>query len=94
MLTSLAYYYDVKLFMLCVKQSGSLLQTRNVDVGRPIAPLPPLAKQLASTLEQLLVCTFDQLTVNEYEPGVGLSAHVDTHSAFTGDADAPSKVSC
>lgn len=27
---------------------------------------------------------FDQLTVNEYEPGVGLSAHVDTHSAFTG----------
>ncbi|KAF8063012.1 ALKBH8 [Scenedesmus sp. PABB004] len=26
----------------------------------------------------------DQLTVNEYAPGVGLSAHIDTHSAFTG----------
>ncbi|MEW5315958.1 MAG: hypothetical protein WDW38_007352 [Sanguina aurantia] len=24
----------------------------------------------------------DQLTVNEYTPGVGLSAHIDTHSAF------------
>lgn len=26
----------------------------------------------------------DQLTVNEYQPGVGLSPHVDAHSAFTG----------
>ena len=26
----------------------------------------------------------DQLTVNRYEPGVGLSPHVDAHSAFTG----------
>jgi alkylated DNA repair protein alkB family protein 8 len=25
---------------------------------------------------------FDQVTVNEYQPGVGLSPHVDTHSAF------------
>ena len=25
---------------------------------------------------------FDQITVNEYAPGVGLSPHVDTHSAF------------
>lgn len=28
----------------------------------------------------------DQLTVNEYESGVGLSPHIDTHSAFTGEA--------
>ena len=27
----------------------------------------------------------DQLTVNEYAPGVGLSRHLDTHSAFTGE---------
>ena len=27
---------------------------------------------------------FDQVTVNEYPPGVGLSPHIDTHSAFTG----------
>ena len=26
----------------------------------------------------------DQLTVNEYTPGVGLAPHIDTHSAFTG----------
>ncbi len=26
----------------------------------------------------------DQLTVNEYGCGVGLSPHIDTHSAFTG----------
>ena len=26
--------------------------------------------------------SFDQVTVNEYQPGVGLSPHVDTHSAF------------
>lgn len=26
----------------------------------------------------------DQLTVNDYPPGVGLAPHVDTHSAFTG----------
>ncbi|GLT91357.1 hypothetical protein SLE2022_092480 [Rubroshorea leprosula] len=26
----------------------------------------------------------DQLTVNEYPPGVGLSPHIDTHSAFEG----------
>ena len=28
----------------------------------------------------------DQCTANEYPPGVGLSAHIDTHSAFTGVA--------
>lgn len=27
---------------------------------------------------------FDQVTVNEYRRGVGLSTHVDTHSAFVG----------
>lgn len=26
----------------------------------------------------------DQLTVNEYTPGVGIAPHVDTHSSFTG----------
>ena len=46
--------------------------------------LPPLAHKIASRLELLLGSPFDQLTVNEYEAGVGLSAHVDTHSAFSG----------
>lgn len=26
----------------------------------------------------------DQLTVNEYMPGVGIAPHVDAHSSFTG----------
>jgi alkylated DNA repair protein alkB family protein 8 len=26
----------------------------------------------------------DQLTVNEYTPGVGIAPHVDAHSSFTG----------
>lgn len=62
-----------------------MLQSRNVDAGKPIKPLPPLARQLACRLEKLLGVNFDQLTVNEYEAGVGLSAHVDTHSAFAGE---------
>jgi alkylated DNA repair protein alkB family protein 8 len=30
------------------------------------------------------VPVIDQLTVNEYTPGVGIAPHVDTHSSFTG----------
>ncbi|BDA48090.1 probable alkylated DNA repair protein alkB homolog 8 [Coccomyxa sp. Obi] len=57
---------------------------RNVDINKPIRPLPPTAQRLLQRLEQLLGVHFDQLTVNEYNPGVGLSSHIDTHSAFTG----------
>lgn len=39
---------------------------------------------LVSTQELPDVVPLDQLTINEYTPGVGLSAHIDTHSAFTG----------
>ena len=63
---------------------GFVVQSRNVDLDRPIHPLPPFAQQIAYRLGELLGVAFDQLTVNKYEPGVGLSAHVDTHSAFTG----------
>jgi alkylated DNA repair protein alkB homolog 8 len=44
------------------------------------ALLPRL--QAAGATERL-----DQLTVNEYGAGVGLSPHIDTHSAFTGALD-------
>jgi len=42
------------------------------------AKLPDFARDLVSRLD------FDvnQLTVNEYEPGVGIAAHCDAHSAF------------
>lgn len=39
----------------------------------PFPPAPYLAKHPQA---------FDQLTVNEYLAGVGLSPHIDTHSAF------------
>ncbi len=73
-----------------------VVQARNVDVSKPIRPLPPAAQRLLQRLEQLLEqllgVQFDQLTVNEYQPGVGLSSHVDTHSAFTGAS--PSSAPC
>ena len=55
-----------------------------MDINKPIRPLPPTAQRLLQRLEQVLGVQFDQLTVNEYNPGVGLSSHIDTHSAFTG----------
>lgn len=65
-------------------EESVLVQARNVDINKPIRPLPPAAQRLLQRLEQLLGVHFDQLTVNEYNAGVGLSSHVDTHSAFSG----------
>lgn len=63
---------------------------RNVNTKRCLGELPSF---LSPILERISLCpTFknadpdrivlDQLTVNEYPPGVGLSPHIDTHSAF------------
>jgi len=63
-----------------------ILQTRSVD---PAAPTPDFPAAIKPLLERVCslpgVGSLDQLTVNEYPPGVGLSPHIDTHSAF-GDA--------
>lgn len=67
-------------------------QTRNVDVMQRLGKLPGFAHSVVekiSTLSQLSGATevslpLDQLTVNEYPAGVGLSPHIDTHSAFEG----------
>ncbi|KAL8137110.1 hypothetical protein V2J09_003111 [Rumex salicifolius] len=63
-------------------------QTRNVDPKRHLGKLPsfvsPIVERI-STCPDLDAATniqLDQLTVNEYPPGVGLSPHIDTHSAF------------
>ncbi|GFR41729.1 hypothetical protein Agub_g2480, partial [Astrephomene gubernaculifera] len=60
--------------------------TRNVDPRQPLGPLPGWLGELVGRMEGIPeVCQpLDQLTVNEYLRGVGLSPHVDTHSAFTG----------
>ena len=64
------------------------VQLRNVSLDRPGAPFPAAAARAAQRAQQalprVLSGDMDQLTVNEYAPGVGLSSHVDTHSAFTG----------
>ncbi|CAI0410308.1 unnamed protein product [Linum tenue] len=62
---------------------------RNVNTKRCLGELPsfvsPILQRIASfpdldhsTASSIL----DQLTVNEYPRGVGLSPHIDTHSAF------------
>ncbi|KAJ0411634.1 hypothetical protein ATCC90586_004103 [Pythium insidiosum] len=59
--------------------------TRRCDSTAPLpqelpAPLEPLMDALAETA---MGDRPDQVTVNEYLPGQGIAAHIDTHSAFT-----------
>ncbi|XP_010478904.1 PREDICTED: alkylated DNA repair protein alkB homolog 8 [Camelina sativa] len=63
--------------------------TRNVDTKKPLGELPSFVSPI---LERISLFSnldndqssldLDQLTVNEYPSGVGLSPHIDTHSAF------------
>ncbi|XP_029813530.1 alkylated DNA repair protein alkB homolog 8 isoform X3 [Suricata suricatta] len=60
-------------------------ENNNVDRGRPLPG--GLPDPCDSILEKWLKEGFitykpDQLTVNQYEPGHGIPAHIDTHSAF------------
>ena len=66
-------------------------QARTVDKDTPAHPIPPLAASLIPKIMSAITTTtsnetpsqsFDQLTINEYPPGVGISPHVETHSAF------------
>ncbi|KAH7284552.1 hypothetical protein KP509_34G059500 [Ceratopteris richardii] len=65
---------------------------RNVDAMQNMGKLPEFTDCIVkkiSSLPELLAAEeatlpLDQLTVNEYAPGVGLSPHIDTHSAFEG----------
>ena len=60
------------------------VQTRGVS-HEASAPIPDA---LHSVLKRVATLPgtpdVDQITVNDYPPGEGLSPHVDTHSAFTG----------
>ncbi|KAL0330980.1 UNVERIFIED_CONTAM: Alkylated DNA repair protein ALK [Sesamum angustifolium] len=61
---------------------------RNVNTNHYLGELPsfvsPILERIRSfqTLDHAVDVSLDQLTVNEYPPGVGLSPHIDTHSAF------------
>ncbi|KAL3500245.1 hypothetical protein ACH5RR_039338 [Cinchona calisaya] len=65
-------------------------ETRNVNTNQYLGKLPSFVSPILerTSLFQKLGCSgdivLDQLTVNEYPTGVGLSPHVDTHSAFEG----------
>ncbi|XP_043696440.1 alkylated DNA repair protein ALKBH8 homolog isoform X2 [Telopea speciosissima] len=67
-----------------------LYETRNVDTKQQLGELPPfvspILKKISSFphIENAEDVTLDQVTVNEYPPGVGLSPHIDTHSTFEG----------
>ncbi|XP_021093414.1 alkylated DNA repair protein alkB homolog 8 isoform X2 [Heterocephalus glaber] len=60
-------------------------ENNNVDKDKPLPEGLPdicdsfLEKWLA---EGYIKCRPDQLTINQYEPGQGIPAHIDTHSAF------------
>lgn len=65
-------------------------ETRNVNTRQHLGELPsfvsPIIEKilLFPDLDNAASIVLDQLTVNEYPPGVGLSPHIDTHSAFEG----------
>ncbi|KAI4312941.1 hypothetical protein MLD38_037726 [Melastoma candidum] len=64
--------------------------TRNVDPRRRLGELPEFVSHILQRLrlfpgtDNAAALELDQLTVNEYPRGVGLSPHIDTHSAFEG----------
>ncbi|XP_004300541.1 PREDICTED: alkylated DNA repair protein alkB homolog 8-like [Fragaria vesca subsp. vesca] len=65
-------------------------EVRNVDSKKNLGEFPsfvsPILERISmlSKREDVETIALDQLTVNEYPPGVGLSPHIDTHSAFEG----------
>ncbi|KAL6843768.1 hypothetical protein ACP4OV_026339 [Aristida adscensionis] len=65
-----------------------LYETRNVDSKQFLGELPGFVTTILEKIASfpgVKKCTtrlIDQLTVNEYPCGVGLSPHIDTHSAF------------
>ncbi|KAJ7953307.1 alkylated DNA repair protein alkB-like 8 [Quillaja saponaria] len=62
--------------------------TRNVNTRHRLGELPPFVSPILQRISLFQDfrdagnIVLDQLTVNEYPPGVGLSPHIDTHSAF------------
>lgn len=59
-------------------------KARRVDSSMHLGPLPPWLAELAGRLavEGIVAGTPDQVIVNEYLPGQGISAHVDCEPCF------------
>lgn len=58
-------------------------ETRRCDENQPLPPIPFALDTLTKNIPTSIMDTPDQITVNEYKPGQGIAAHIDTHSAFT-----------
>lgn len=50
--------------------------------GEDLGPLPPSLQPLCSTLGELLDGTPNQVIINEYLPGQGISKHIDSAAYF------------
>ncbi|XP_052209561.1 LOW QUALITY PROTEIN: alkylated DNA repair protein ALKBH8 homolog [Diospyros lotus] len=67
-----------------------IYETRNVNTSQHMGELPSFVSHIferimkISDFDDAANIVLDQLTVNEYPSGVGLSPHIDTHSAFDG----------
>ncbi|ETV81296.1 hypothetical protein H257_05856 [Aphanomyces astaci] len=59
-------------------------KTQKCDASTPLEDMPPFCRSLIDTMPPTFDGVPDQITANEYLPGQGISAHIDTHSAFTG----------
>ena len=60
------------------------MQSRDVD-RQGTAPLPPSVQAVGQRVSAATADhAYDQVTVNDYPPSVGLAPHIDTHSAFSG----------
>src|SRR5438105_957337 len=60
-------------------------RSRSVDYSMRIGELPPWAAEIAGRLlaERYFTELPDQMIVNEYEPGQGISNHIDCEPCFT-----------
>jgi len=58
--------------------------SRKAFSDHPMVPFPSRAKEALNKAATVLpeAAGYNQLTVNEYLPGQGISSHIDTHSCF------------
>ncbi|CAK4628838.1 unnamed protein product [Aphanomyces euteiches] len=58
-------------------------KTQKCDPSTPLDEMPAFCRSLIDRMPPTFDGIPDQITANEYLPGQGISAHIDTHSAFT-----------
>lgn len=65
-----------------VQHYGHAFDYARLALGEAPAELPRFAQAIAERISARTPHPVDQLTVNEYQPGVGIASHCDAHSAF------------